>query len=277
MNTKALQDQAPTTTGRRLRQARENMGLSQQTVAKRLCLKEATVRDIEDDHINSKLVSTFLRGYICSYARMVHISEEELMPIMAKQTPIKLSNVSSMQSFSLEKNRKKRDFWLIGFTWFILFVMVDLTGAWWWQNYQAQKQDIVNMVNQFSIQLSQEDNSTSVPIGNGDDNISQPPATTEVNPFALQRMAIIGTSAPPGASSLTSADSNALVINFTGDCWLEVFDAGAKKLFSGIQYNGATLNLAGKAPYKLTIGAPAAVRAQYQDKPVNLSRFIRSN
>ncbi|MEM8267157.1 cytoskeleton protein RodZ, partial [Morganella morganii] len=40
MNTEASQDKTVSmTTGQRLRQAREQLGLSQQTVAERLCLK----------------------------------------------------------------------------------------------------------------------------------------------------------------------------------------------------------------------------------------------
>nr|WP_032102801.1 RodZ domain-containing protein [Enterobacter hormaechei] len=70
---------------------------------------------------------------------------------------------------------------------------------------------------------------------------------------------------------------NALVMNFTADCWLEVTDATGKKLFSGLQRKDGTLNLTGQAPYKLKIGAPAAVQIQYQGKPVDLSRFIRTN
>ncbi|MEK2714267.1 RodZ domain-containing protein, partial [Salmonella enterica subsp. enterica] len=69
----------------------------------------------------------------------------------------------------------------------------------------------------------------------------------------------------------------ALVMNFTADCWLEVTDATGKKLFSGMQRKDGNLNLTGQAPYKLKIGAPAAVQIQYQGKPVDLSRFIRTN
>ncbi|MBT9431874.1 cytoskeleton protein RodZ [Candidatus Sodalis endolongispinus] len=299
MNTEALQDQASTTTGGRLRQARENMGLSQQAVAERLCLKVSTVRDIEDDHVNPNLASTFLRGYIRSYARLVHISEEELTPMMAKQASIKASKVAPMQSFSLGKTRKKRDGWLMGFTWLILFVVIGLTGAWWWQNHQAQQQDIANMADQSSAQLSRGDDATSVPLGDGADDVGQPPADQPADadagaPAAAPSSspasaapAVVSPSAPQGAAAPTApaapetsaadADGNALVMNFTGDCWLEVFDAGGKKLFSGTQHSGGRLNLTGQAPYKLKIGAPAAVQVQYQGKPVDLSRFIRSN
>ncbi|MFS6652657.1 RodZ domain-containing protein, partial [Staphylococcus aureus] len=63
----------------------------------------------------------------------------------------------------------------------------------------------------------------------------------------------------------------------SADCWLEVSDATGKKLFSGLQRKGGNLNLSGQAPYKLKIGAPAAVQIQYLGKPVDLSRFIRTN
>lgn len=219
MNTEALQEKASTTTGGRLRQARENMGLSQQAVAERLCLKVSTVRDIEDDHVNPNLASTFLRGYIRSYARLVHISEEELTPMMAKQAP--------MQSFSLGKTRKKRDGWLMGFTWLILFVVIGLTGAWWWQNHQAQQQDIANMADQSSAQLSRGDDATSVPLGDGADDVGQPPADQPADADA-GAPAVVSPSAPQGAvaptapaapeTSAADADGNVLVMNFTGDC-----------------------------------------------------------
>ena len=58
MNTEATQDhQEANTTGARLRHAREQLGLSQQAVAERLCLKVSTVRDIEDDKAPADLAS----------------------------------------------------------------------------------------------------------------------------------------------------------------------------------------------------------------------------
>lgn len=117
MNTEASQDKTVSmTTGQRLRQAREQLGLSQQTVAERLCLKMSTVRDIEEDSVSADLASTFVRGYIRSYAKLVHLPEDELLPMLAKQAPLKMAKVAPMQSFSLGKRRKKRDGWLMSFT-----------------------------------------------------------------------------------------------------------------------------------------------------------------
>ncbi|CRY55205.1 cytoskeletal protein RodZ [Yersinia intermedia] len=326
MNTEASQDQTvPETTGVRLRQAREALGFTQQTVAERLCLKVSTIRDIEEDKAQANLASTFHRGYIRSYAKLVHLPEDELLPMLEKQAPVRATKVAPMQSFSLGKKHKKRDGWLMTFTWLIVLVVLGLTGAWWWQNHQAQQAEIATMADQSSAQLSQ-NGAQSVPLT--DDNsdpavspdaqapisseptstaTSSAPATNSVAPTDMANSRV--ETAPQGAapadsvvvspsqaplpdvsstaqSPLPTADAGvngaassagSLVMNFTADCWLQVVDASGKTLFSGIQKGGATLNLSGKSPYKLTIGAPGALTITYQGNPVDLSKFIKAN
>jgi len=327
MNTEATQDTtAANSTGARLRAAREQMGLTQQNVAERLCLKLTTVRDIEEDKAPADLASTFLRGYIRSYARLVHVPEEELLPMMAKQAPLRAAKVEPMQNFSLGKRRKKRDGWLMIFTWLVIFVVVGLTGAWWWQNHKAAQDDLVSLSDQSS---TGDDNSQSIPLSDGSvetapqahsQSTSVPLNNTPANntTSAAANTAAPGASAPvpnnaapvanpsdanavvsPGQAPVTepapaitnssplptasasvsepAADANTVVLNFNADCWLEVTDASGKKLFSGMQRSGGKLSLSGTAPYRLKIGAPAAVQVHYQGQPVDLSHFIRTN
>jgi len=328
MNTEATQENSAVhSTGERLRLAREQMGLTQQNVAERLCLKLTTVRDIEEDKSPADLASTFLRGYIRSYARLVHVPEDDLLPMMAKQAPVRAARIEPMQSFSLGKRRKKRDGWLMIFTWLVIFVVVGLTGAWWWQNHKASQADLVSMADQ----NGSGDNSQSIPLGDNStdsntdadtnaagtpvDNGAGAAATPESNAGAPASSmsnnaqttgsdnAVVSPSqapidtAPPAATSPAPANSvpagqmptanaavsqpagdpNAIVMNFKADCWLEVSDATGKKLFSGLQRSGGKLSLSGTAPYRLKIGAPGAVDVQYQNQPVDLSRFIRNN
>jgi cytoskeleton protein RodZ len=325
MNTEATQDsQAAQSTGARLRNAREQLGLSQQAVAERLCLKVSTVRDLEDDKAPAELASTFLRGYIRSYARLVHIPEEELLPILEKEVPVRAAKMAPMQNMSLGKRRKKRDGWLMSFTWLVLFVVIGLTGAWWWQNHKAQQEEISTMADQSSAELNTNgtndnsnsqnvpldtsgaqdqapgataDNSQSAPDANAPATTAQtaPEQTAPATAPDAQSNAVVSPSqanvdntataaANPAAPLPTdqaavtpTASPNALVMNFNADCWLEVSDSTGKKLFSGMQRKDGTLNLEGQAPYKLKIGAPAAVQIQFQGKPVDLSRFVRSS
>ena len=259
MNTEATHDQNEAlTTGARLRNAREQLGLSQQAVAERLCLKVSTVRDIEEDKAPADLASTFLRGYIRSYARLVHIPEEELLPGLEKQAPLRAAKVAPMQSFSLGKRRKKRDGWLMTFTWLVLFVVIGLSGA--------------PAVTAPAPAVDPQQNAVVSPSQANVDTAATPAPTAATTPDGAAPL-------PTDQAGVTTpvADPNALVMNFTADCWLEVTDATGKKLFSGMQRKDGNLNLTGQAPYKLKIGAPAAVQIQYQGKPVDLSRFIRTN
>lgn len=324
MNTEATQDTTEAKLpGERLREARERLGFTQQTIAERLCLKISTVRDIEDGTTPADLAPTFLRGYVRSYAKLVHLPEDELLPAVDKQAIPKTISVSPMQSFSLKKSRKKRDGWLMTITWLVVLVVLGLTGAWWWQNHQAQQAEINSMVDHASLMQAQTEGQpvplmdNSAPQETVIPNSAAAPASTPVD---LSATVTATPSTPSSASSTTPstapssqspsqantaqhqaagngllgagavapaagtvAESNpvsaahALVMTFTADCWLEVTDASGKKLFSGMQRNGGTLNLDGQSPYKLKIGAPAAVQIQFQGKPVDLSRFVRSN
>ncbi|ENT8680462.1 cytoskeleton protein RodZ [Escherichia albertii] len=320
MNTEATHDQNEAlTTGARLRNAREQLGLSLQAVAERLCLKVSTVRDIEEDKAPADLASTFLRGYIRSYARLVHIPEEELLPGLEKQAPLRAAKVAPMQSFSLGKRRKKRDGWLMTITWLVLFVAIGLSGAWWWQDHKAQQEEITTMADQSSAELNNSQSvpldtsttadqatdtppaaadttaantqtpvtTTPAPVVDPQQNAVVPPSQANVDTAATTTPAVPATTTTPETAAplptdqagvtTPAADPNALVMNFTADCWLEVTDATGKKLFSGMQRKDGNLNLVGQAPYKLKIGAPAAVQIQYQGKLVDLSRFIRTN
>lgn len=333
MNTEDSQDKTvPMTTGQRLRQAREQLGLSQQAVAERLCLKNSTVRDIEEDNLAADLASTFVRGYIRSYAKLVHLPEDELLPALGKQASAKVTKLPHMPGLSMNKRRKKRDGWLMSFTWLVVCVVVGLTFAWWWQNHKAQQEEIAAMVDHSSAQLSQRNNesqSAASVDGNVDNGASavdpdshaasatntatsQPavapvavplqttPETTSPQTVASQPSNVVApsqatipdvttapdataaTSAttnqlPTGTATASVADANALVMNFSADCWLQVSDATGKSLFSGTQKSGTSLNLVGTPPYKLTIGAPAAVQVQFQGNPVDLSRFVKAN
>ncbi|WP_350306180.1 cytoskeleton protein RodZ [Photorhabdus viridis] len=155
MNTETTPEQAHLTAGQLLRQAREQHGLTQQTVADRLCLKLSTIRDIEEDNIPASMVPTFLRGYVRSYAKLVQIPEAEILAILDKHTPAKTAKVSPMQSFSLGKKRRKRESWLMWITWLIILVVISLTGAWWWQNHTAQQKELISMADQSATQVAQ--------------------------------------------------------------------------------------------------------------------------
>lgn len=295
MNIEDSQDKnVSMTIGQRLRQAREQRGLTQQAVAERLCLKITTIRDIEDDNISTDLTSTFTRGYIRSYGKLFNLPEEDLLPMLDDTISGHVANVVKMQSFSLGKRRKKRDSWLMRFTWLVVAVVLGLTGVWWWQTYRAQQEEIATMAVESSAQLFPQNTERSIPLtdiheGKGK---SAPLITPDINDPSAIPVAPPSTVIAAPTETTTSVsekvntveplppaiETNALVMSFSADCWVQVIDASGKLLVSGIKKSGDQLSLIGKPPYKLTIGAPAAVTLlEFQGKQINLSEFTRSN
>ncbi|WP_353243379.1 cytoskeleton protein RodZ [Providencia sp.] len=297
-------EQTSVTVGKLLAQARERMGLTQDVVAERLCLKISTVKEIEEDIAPAGVEPTFLRGYIRLYARMVGVPESDIKAFMKVEEAVPLAKVSPMQSYSLGKKRKKREGWLMKLTWLIVIILIAMVGIWWWQDHNAQKDELVSMANQSDLILSQQDNNTNpveLPTPIDDSSITVGTATLENTPETLAPEGAVSNTASEQASvrtiplpnapqSAVSQDrtqntqteepapvsSRALVLNFTGQCWLEVRDANNKILFSGAKNNGDKLELDGTAPYRLNIGAPANVTVQFQGNPVDLSRFIKA-
>jgi Uncharacterized protein conserved in bacteria len=200
-----------------------------------------------------------------------------------------------------------------------VFVVIGLTGAWWWQNHQAQQQEIATMADQSSAQLNQDNGQgQTIPLGDNansapttEDTSSDPaPAANTTQPQnsiplntapgaaasnapaasgtpAEQAPAAVSTSQPATAenglptgdaqTAAAGADPQAVTFTFKADCWFQIDDASGKTLFSGMKKGGETFSVKGTAPYKLKIGAPGAVDIQFQGKPVDLSRFVKSS
>ena len=178
-----------------------------------------------------------------------------------------------MQSFSLGKRRKKRDGWLMTFTWLVLFVVIGLSGAWWWQDHKAQQEEITTMADQSSAELSSNsEQGQSVPLNT---STTTDPATTSTPPASVDTTAT-NTQTPAVTAPAPAVDpqQNAVV----SPSQANVDTAATPAPTATTTPDGAApLPTDQAAPYKLKIGAPAAVQIQYQGKPVDLSRFIRTN
>ncbi|EKT55715.1 cytoskeleton protein RodZ [Providencia sneebia] len=298
-------EQNPITVGQLLSQARERMGLTQEAIAERICLKVTTVKEIDEDIKPAGVEPTFLRGYMRLYARMVNVPESELNALLTVDKPEPTVTVSSMQSFSLGKKRKKREGWLMKLTWLIVIILIAMVGIWWWQDHQVEKNKLVTMANQNDLIISQQDNAqnqvelpnptmtpspvveqptlentseASAPVSSTD---TLPEESTVIKTIPLPNAPVTNTvidrTQSTESTEVNTAATDALVMNFKGACWLEVRDANNKILFSGTKKSGDTLELTGQLPYRLNIGAPANVDVQLNGNSVDLSRFIKAN
>lgn len=312
--------------GQLLRVAREARGLTQPEVASRLNLRVSLVRDIEEDRFDQRTASTFTRGYLKTYAKLVGASEER---VVAAYERLGLSEVkyAEMHSFSgrtrleTNENRMRLGSWL-------LFFAIGAGALYWILGRPAEKPAVVTMDEQTLLEAAGQSataGSNTNPVGKRNElplaaptqaeNTSkqavvsaavavsaaqgvapgvEAPATT-TTAAVIQPAVSTSTSAQtavvaPAANTLvvidkpaesvpavdqatTPVDADALVISYSGNCWLEVTDASGKKVLSATRHAGQRDVLKGKAPFKLNIGAPKYVSISFMGQAVDMKRF----
>lgn len=66
--------------------------------------------------------------------------------------------------------------------------------------------------------------------------------------------------------------------SFIAECWVSIKDANGKTLFNNLRGKGQSLNVTGKPPLNILIGAADAVSSvSYNGKPLNLAPHTRKN
>jgi cytoskeleton protein RodZ len=118
--------------GARLRSVREAMNLSEKDAAARLHLNIKFITMMENEAFDNGLPSTFMRGYLRSYAKLLNIREEdinaELQQLEIEYKPvIPVTPEVNMRVVS-EKQTERYVRWV---TYPVVFVMLALVGMWW--------------------------------------------------------------------------------------------------------------------------------------------------
>lgn len=269
-----------------LKQARKKMGLSKQDVADRLKLRLSVIRELEDNSCAEKQVATFTRGYIRSYSKFLGLDPDDIMSRYKSAAPEDECE-QKMQSFSRKTIRDKDDSRVMGLTWLIFFVAFSLTLFWWWQNQQAQS------LQQISKGNNVEDLALDAPLRSRsfeETDIDKMVDNNESEILILSTDANVDVTA--GASGEADKLSNALiakvdvpkvevalipkaslVMSFSGDCWVEVYDSSGQSILMAMKATGDQLTLSGQAPFRLVLGAPSVVNLTFDGKNIDLSGY----
>lgn len=294
--------------GDMLRQAREQLGYSQLDIANRLRLRLSVINDIESNCFDSEKISTFTRGYVRSYAKYVGLDDVAVVALLDDYGHSK-PKAQEMQSFSRRTNREAHDSRIMGLTWILAVIFVGVTAVWWWQNSHLDRDTtpVVDVAHVDKVTPATETTTTAAvvtssaidtstaTVTDGTPSTASAAITTPVNPDAVSTPAVITdvatiTAKPVAATTVTVAETTepevatpavtteveaapALQLAFAADCWVDIRDANGKRLESGIKTAGQTLDINGKAPFRVRLGAPSAVKIELKGQPFDLSRY----
>ena len=132
--------------GDKLRQTREALNLSLEDVAKAISLRPSILAKLENNEFVQKDVpSTFLRGYVRSYAKFLRIPDAEWAHLTfgeAHKNDLS-KNARATRSVNQYSSHSR---WVGTLTTIILLAAVGMTGLWWWQNYQKSNEERDNLV-----------------------------------------------------------------------------------------------------------------------------------
>ncbi|MGI2971657.1 cytoskeleton protein RodZ [Vibrio alginolyticus] len=288
--------------GTLLKNKRESLGMSQKQVADRLRLRISVIENIENNRFESQQVATFTRGYLRSYAKFVGLDEKVVLTALEQTADAQPQEQEiEMQSFSRKTKDEKHNSRIMLLTWVIGLVIIGISAAWWWQNQQensltkevtdssveapqptAQElADIDLMTAEELIASTPEEVAstnegvaelTEAPVEQGADPLlTETENTTSVD--SEEPVAVIEAAEEEQPAPVVPEGMTLLTMKFKADCWIQVKDTNGKTLVSGTHKPGQDVELTGKAPFKVILGAPEGVTMTFASEPVDLSGY----
>ncbi len=97
-----------------------------------------------------------------------------------------------------------------------------------------------------------------------------------VNPATNKIAAELTSSAAPNNSDITTAIAN-VVFTFSGDCWVNIYDATGERIAWGVKKSGYVMRISGQAPFSITLGKPELVQIDYNNVSVDMTAFSAGN
>lgn len=249
--------------------ARERWNLSAADLARQLRLGLRQIQALEENDFDALPGNTFARGFIRNYARVVQTEPEAFLEAYERSRP-------QLQQPIIERNPRHMAFQNTNtpkWVWYVVaFVVVLLASP--LLIYLALRDDEVSLkaLPTSTSMLSAIPALPSAPLA-----LPPPPAVLQnvvIEPASgAQVTASLSFTSPsiaPKPVALADGLAN-LLMNFSGDAWIEVRDKSGKIIFSQLNRNGQEQTVQAKPPLMLVVGNARKVRIAYNGKPIDLA------
>jgi len=286
--------------GQMLAEARKNLGLSQKDVAVKLNFRVALVDDIEHELFDKSLPDTFNRGYLKNYAKLVGVSEQEVLSSY-EMLGIADKQRTEMQSFSKITEKQAQNSRLMWVTYLILAAFFMSSIFYYLQNLPTG--DVVKAdIPAANTQLENNDSTLKSEVGSetqtkdsiqeaADNSLTtelskqlEPAISVDVAEQARTSTQAITINESQNTNEQTlsdvqqvSAAESVAIFTFAGDCWVNIYDGNNERIAWGIKKAGYVMELKGLAPFKVTVGKPELVAIDFNGTSIDMSKFNLGN
>ena len=241
--------------GARLRSAREKKGLTVLQAAEKLHVDARLLESLETEDFASLGAPVYVRGHLRRYAELIGESPAQLQQLYEDTTHTARPDLTRIARSAPDSDSSR-----LMVPALLILVGFALAGILWWVlTLQSGKPQPVRGLTP----------ATAVPAATG----AAAPAVTADG-------ASTPGAAPPSASAaandaaVTTAGQAQLALRFSAPSWVEVYDAGGRRLLHGVEATDSARTLAGAAPLRVVLGNAPGVALQVNGQAVALEGLV---
>lgn len=266
--------------GRKLREARERIGLSVADVAHQIKLAPRQIEALESDDYGHLPEMAFVRGFVRSYAKILHLDAVPLLEALPQQPePVAQLMPSSVEvPFPSPLSSQRQNLILLGAA--LLLAVVVVAFAVWHFTTPQEKTGTTQVETPLALPAEMQVIPASPAVETGTMASAVPAASTQApQPAAAAMSAVRATksaAAPAVAQPVKpaplpgAAATGTLRLAFDQESWTEIRDRDGKLISSQINPPGSELRVDGHAPLSLVVGHASSAHLYYKGKPVDL-------
>lgn len=273
--------------GLRLRRAREQAGFSVAEVAEKLRLKSVTVDAMEREDFDALGAAVYVRGYFNSYARLVGLPlvvVDSTFQRNAAPVPELRSTARVSHSRFLFDRYAKRAVYVV-LTASIVVPVILLATRDQLPRQGAMLTPLDAPVAGTSAASAGSSVATTMPdgteFGPPVPAVLPAPRSAAENPVVASLTPFYKTEAEAPAASAPAAPAapigQGLVLQFTGDSWVEVLGRDGQRLAYGLLPAGTVREFAPGSVSKVSLGNANAVQVRMNGEATDLAAFRRAN
>lgn len=272
--------------GLMLSEARKKLSLSAEDVSNRLNFRRNLVDEIEQDVFDPLLPATFNRGYLRSYAKLVAVDIDEVLSAydMLSVAEVQRSEMQSFSNLTVKQAEHSRLMW---FSYLIVALLIGLMVLWWVQEPKLSVNvlDELKQEQQVSNDISDvaDMNVAKITVEKPKvepvelDEITKPAGSVQkvIEPVVAEKN--LDVVLENQIKTELIPDISTAVFTFSGDCWVNIYDATGERIAWGVKKLGYVMTVTGKAPLKVTLGKPELAAIAFNGKQVDMSSFNVGN
>lgn len=256
--------------GRALAAARESQSLSPADLAVRLRLDTRIVMALERDDFENLPAPTFIKGYIRSIAKELHIDAQAILDSYESQAAIEppLADFSSRAPDQIGTNSTI----IKAISYALAATLILLIALWWRSNYQIAETTLNAALEpepESVAQTSPEPFNYPYEIVGDETEWELDPQETPALEEEVEDLVEMPT--PDLVDSEPEpATTRQLLISTTDEAWIEVYDLNGSKLYYGLTRKEQPIEIDTETYYRLTLGNTDSISLHYNGEKIDL-------